>query len=89
MLKNPHPEMLKAELRIRYGSLRKFELQHRLPINSVVAAIRRPHRAAEKAIARALDVPAVQIWPTRYHANGRRLSKQPTINYTSARGKSK
>lgn len=81
-----HPEMIKAHLRRRFGSLLRFERLYRIPASSASAAIRRPHCAAEKAISKALGLPAASIWPDRYSSNGRRLIRQPSENYASARG---
>jgi Ner family transcriptional regulator len=86
MVNSPHPEEIKALLRIRYGSLQQFEAQHRLPACSATAACRRPHRRAEIAIAKALGIRPEHIWPSRYSKNGHRLSPQPRENYASARG---
>jgi Ner family transcriptional regulator len=82
-----HVEDLKAMLRKKFISLRIFERQYNIPSRSASAALYRPHAAAEKAISRALQIPASKIWPSRYHSNGRRLSVQPSENYRAARGK--
>ena len=87
MVKNDaHPEDLKSALRKRFGSLAKFERQYRLPTLAAKAAIRRPHRRAEQAIADALGRSPVSIWPSRYRPDGTRLSPQPASNYAPARG---
>lgn len=81
-----HAEDLKAKIRKRFGSIQKLERLYRIPANSAVAALRRPHRRAETAIAKALGERPERIWPSRYDDCGRRLSPQPSENYRSARG---
>lgn len=63
-----------------------MERQYRLPSFSVKAALRRPHRDAEQAIADALGTRPLLLWPSRYDEQGERRSPQPTRNYASARG---
>ncbi len=82
-----HVEDLKAALRKKFGSLRLFERRYNIPGRSASAALYRPHRMAEAAIARALQIPAHQIWPNRYRADGRRLPIQPSENYAPAKGR--
>lgn len=82
-----HPEDLKAELRKKFGSLRRFERQYGLPPFSAKDALRRPQEAAEAVIAGALGRPAHHIWPSRYAKDGTRLSPQPSANYVPARGR--
>lgn len=86
MVNGLHPEEIKAKLRIAFGSLARFERQHRLPANSVAAALRRPHRRAEKTIIKVLGISGRQLWPSRYDKSGQRLSKQPPENYGRGRG---
>ncbi|MBA4224687.1 MAG: transcriptional regulator [Methylobacterium sp.] len=40
------------------------------------AALRRPQRAAEKAIAQALRIPLHVLWPDRWNAAGQRLVRR-------------
>lgn len=43
---------------------------------------RRPHPAGEKAIAEALGLDPIEIWPSRFDPRtGARLSPQPLANY--------
>lgn len=64
-----HKETLKAELRIRYGSLRAFEERHELATDSVRDVLRgRASRHAEVAIAEELGRPVHELFPNRYRA---------------------
>lgn len=64
-----HRETLKAELRIRHGSLRAFEEKRNLTPDSVRDVLRgRASRHAEAAIADELGKPVHEIFPTRYAA---------------------
>ncbi len=64
-----HRETLKAELRIRYGSLRAFEEKRNLTPDSVRDVLRgRASRHAEAAIAQELGKPVHEIFPQRYVA---------------------
>lgn len=81
-----HAEDVKAALRKKFGSLRRFERLYRIPGNSASAALRRPHRMAESAIIKALGVRGNMLWPERYASNGRRLTVQPPENYGRTAG---
>ncbi|KKC27426.1 helix-turn-helix domain-containing protein [Sphingomonas sp. SRS2] len=87
VVRDSHPEDLKAELRKKFGSLQHFETEYGLRPNSAAAGLRRPYEQVERAVAEALDRPASQIWPSRYAEDGERFSPQPTRNYAPARGK--
>lgn len=87
VLRDSHPEDLRAELRKKFGTLQSFERRYGLPVNSAACALRRPYEAAEQAIAEALDRSAHEIWPSRYAPDGVRLDPQPARNYAPARGK--
>jgi lambda repressor-like predicted transcriptional regulator len=64
-----HKENLKADLRIRYGSLRRFEEAKNLTPDSVRDVLRgRASRHAEAAIAEELGLPVHEIFPKRYRA---------------------
>jgi lambda repressor-like predicted transcriptional regulator len=64
-----HKETLKAELRIRYGSLRAFEEKRSLTPDSVRDVLRgRASRHAEVAIAEELGRPIHELFPNRYRA---------------------
>jgi lambda repressor-like predicted transcriptional regulator len=62
-----HPERIKAEIRIRYGSIDAFERLKKLPRHSVNDVLRgRTVRRAADAIASELGKKASEIWPGRY-----------------------
>jgi lambda repressor-like predicted transcriptional regulator len=64
-----HRETMKAELRIRCGSLRAFEKKHLLTPDSVRDVLRgRASRHAEVAIAEELGRPVHELFPNRYRA---------------------
>lgn len=52
-----------------------------LPRGTCSTTLREPNLAGEQAIAKAVKVRAVELWPSRYHKNGRRKSPQPAENY--------
>jgi Ner family transcriptional regulator len=69
MLKSPHPEDIKADLRKRYGSIAAFERQWGLPERSVKDVLRGKSRPIiAQAIADALDVHACHLFPTRFQS---------------------
>lgn len=62
-----HPEMIKAELKIRFHTVRAFELEHALPIDSVRDVLRgRAVRRTADAIADALGKPVTTLFPGRF-----------------------
>lgn len=79
-----HPEQIKAMIRMRGLTLAELEARAGLTRGACAHAIRRPQQQAEAAIAALLQIPPQNIWPSRYHPNGRRKRPQPTQNYNSA-----
>lgn len=64
-----HKEMLKAEIRIRYGSMRAFEKAKQLAPDSMRDVLRgRPSRHAEAALSVELGQPVHELFPERYRA---------------------
>lgn len=76
-----HPEDIKTAIRKRGGTLYGLGRAARLNERVVSVALDVPHKAAEAAISEFLQVPAHQIWPSRYHPDGRRKAPQPPENY--------
>lgn len=76
-----HPEDIKARLRKRGITGAAIELRYGLPRGTLAVALVKPHRRAERAIARTLRVAPEVIWPSRYNADGTRKSPQPSENY--------
>lgn len=75
-----HPEDLKAAVRKRGATLASLGKRKGIDRRTMSLALTRPHSAAEKIIAEFLQVPAHQIWPSRYHPTGKRLRPQPLRN---------
>ena len=61
-----------AEIKRRFGSLRALSQSVSYPEARLSLALASPYPDAERVIARALEVPAAQLWPDRYWPNGRR-----------------
>lgn len=68
-----HPEMIKTEVRLKFGSLTAVAALLGLSVNSVSGAIRRPGNSfkTERRIADLLEVSPQSLWPERYDAEGR------------------
>ena len=63
----PHPELIKAELRIRYGSMAAFERYYGLPDRSARDVLRGKSVArTAQAIAAELDRPVHELFPGRF-----------------------
>lgn len=56
-----------------------------LPPGTAGNTVHEPHLRGERAIAAALGTRPYLLWPSRYHADGRRKSPQPAENYRYAR----
>lgn len=66
-----HKEDIKAALHKRGITLKGLTLANGYQSEDAVAqALHRPYPKVERIIARALDLKAENIWPTRYHADG-------------------
>lgn len=64
-----HPELIKARIRMRHGSVAAFELANGLPRRSVRDVLRgRSIRRAAVAVAKFLDVEPNDLFPGRYPA---------------------
>lgn len=79
-----HAEQIKAMIRMRYGTLQAVEIAYSLPKGAIANCLRAPNKAAERAVARALDMRPEVLWPERYDAKtGKRLRPQPPRNYAA------
>lgn len=79
-----HAEEIKAQLRIRYGTLQAVEIANRLPKGAIANALRAPNKLAEQVIAKALSTRPHLLWPERYDKKtGKRLRPQPPENYAA------
>lgn len=79
-----HAEEIKAQLRIRYGTLQAVEIAYDLPKGAIANCLRAPNNSAEQVIAGALDTRPELLWPERYDTKtGKRLRPQPPENYAA------
>jgi Ner family transcriptional regulator len=76
---------IKARLILAKLTLSQIDKDYGLPTGTAGNAVHEPHLAGERAIAAALNTRPEFLWRTRYHADGRRLSPQPAINYRNGR----
>lgn len=67
--------LILAEIKIRFGSLQAFAARTPLGVGHYSVALGRSYPKAESIIARALGVPAQDLWPDRYDAKGCRRRK--------------
>lgn len=58
-------------------SLRQIDLDHEVPVGTMSNALYRPDPKGERILSDILGIPAHHIWPSRYDANGVRLTPQP------------
>jgi len=70
-----HPAFIVYRLRLKNMSLRRLSAQHGYAPKSLMLAVRRPWPAAEKIIAKCIGVAPQEIWPSRYDANGKTLTR--------------
>lgn len=70
-----HPEDVKAAIRKRGQSLAALAEEHGYHHSACGRALRHPWPAVEAIIARALGEAPQAIWPSRYDAQGRPLSR--------------
>lgn len=67
-----HPEFIKAELRLRFGSLKAVGDRLGLSLKTVSGAIREAgvSSSAERRIAELLNENPQTLWPDRWNADG-------------------
>lgn len=74
-----HPEDIKAEVRKRGSNLSALAFAADMNKQTLSLALTaRVSAKAEQVIANFLDLPAAQIWPSRYGADGKRTSTRRT-----------
>jgi lambda repressor-like predicted transcriptional regulator len=77
-----HSEHIKAELRIRFGSMANFEARRGLPPGSAGDVIRgRPVRRTAEAIAEALSLPLNTVFPGRFAGRADNTSANPDAHH--------
>ncbi|MBF0424301.1 MAG: helix-turn-helix domain-containing protein [Magnetococcales bacterium] len=65
-----HRADIKAALEKAGWTLRKLDQHHGLPLGSLRHVFRFPWHRCEVMVAEALGLHPMQIWPSRYHADG-------------------
>lgn len=73
--KGMHPELIKAAIRMKYGSLSQFALDHNFSEGAARKALTKPMPGIEPAIAHCIGKSLHEIWPDRYDKNN--LRKRP------------
>ncbi|MGO1161701.1 helix-turn-helix domain-containing protein [Brucella sp. C7-11G] len=76
---------IKRKLFMAQISLVDIDREYGLPTGTAGNTLYEPHVAGERAIAAALKTRPNLLWFSRYHADGQRLSPQPSDNYRSGR----
>jgi len=79
------PEEILYLLSLKGRTCADVDRAHDLQVGTASKTLGYPHSSAEQAIASVLDLPAAEIWPSRYDAFGKRLKPQPAENYRSRR----
>ncbi len=72
---------VKEKLTLAGFSLYDVDREYGLARGTAGTTLREPNAAGERAIAAALKTRPHLLWRTRYHADGRRLSPQPSENW--------
>lgn len=73
-----HPEDIKAAVRKAGWTLKGLALSRGLALNACQQACSAPRYLGEAAIADILGIPARQIWPSRFDAQGNRKHQHRT-----------
>ncbi len=76
---------IKGKLIMAKITLAEIDKKYHLPTGTAGNAVYEPHVAGERAIAAALKTRPHLLWFSRYLADGRRLSPQPSENYRNGR----
>lgn len=85
--RGPHPEQLKAAIRMRGRTLAELSREHGYGSDAVRKALTRPWPAVEKIIADFLGTEPWELWPERYDARHEplRVRKPATSSKRAAR----
>lgn len=67
-----HPADIVAAIRKQELTLKELSIANGLTPKACATAMHRPYEKPEKIIANQLGVHPKQIWPSRYHEDGRR-----------------
>lgn len=68
-----HPELIRAQIRMRGKTLTDLAKDYSLHPRVVVKALSEPSLSGEKAIADYLNMPLHKLWPKRWTKDGRRI----------------
>ena len=79
-----HPELIKAEVRMRGTNLTQLGLEHGLHRTTLTKALYEPQPKAENVIAEFLGVPLHEVWPGRWTEDGRRIRPRYAHKYITA-----
>lgn len=74
-----HPELIKAEIRMRGKTLTDVAHQYEVSPRVVSLALQKPSLSGEKAIADFLEKPLHELFPERWTKDGRRI--RPRYRY--------
>ena len=72
-IKGMHPELIKAQIRMKGKTLTQLAAENELSTTAVVAALRKPMTSGEKVISKFLDIAPHLIWPDRWTTDGQRI----------------
>ncbi|HEV7345735.1 MAG TPA: helix-turn-helix domain-containing protein [Devosia sp.] len=76
-----------AAIKRRYGSLTGLAERYKTDKRHLSVALHRPYPKAEQVIARALAVPARELWPDRFDAAGHRKRRQKAARPAQSQSK--
>jgi hypothetical protein len=68
-----HPELIRAQIRMRGKTLTGLAKDYDLHPRVVVKALSQPSLSGEKAISDFLNIPLYKLWPGRWTEDGRRI----------------
>ncbi len=76
-----HPELIKAEVRMRGTNLTKLAIENGMHRTALTKAIYEPLTKGEKIIAEFLGVSLHELWPDRWTVNGQRIRPRYAHKY--------
>lgn len=76
---NKHPEAIKAEIRMRFGSIENLAEKANVDASTLRASLRRPVPKGNRVIAKHLGTTVQSLWPRWFDEYGNRsCSRSPT-----------
>lgn len=75
---------IKAAVEERGFALLDVDREYGLRLGTISVTLLRPHRRGEAALEQLLGVPASELFPDRFEAEGARKRPQPKANYRPA-----